>query len=119
MAEITRSQRQRLVTLMQRDRDGTLTPGQRTEMVALQQLGGINGDAPMRLVRQWADTGWDTTTPQRSMSGRRALLETLAMRFPRQPMSGRQAVVELLRMRGEWTKTPKQIELERMRERWT
>src|ERR1700737_501468 len=118
MAEVNMSQRQRLCTLMQADRDGTLTPGQRTEMVALQQLAGVRDDAPMRLVRQWADTGWDTTTPQRSMSARQREVELLGMRWPRQPLSGKHAQLELLRMRGEWSQTPKQIALERIRAKW-
>jgi len=119
MAEVNRSQRQRLVVLMQRDRDGALLSGDRAEMQALQQLAGVNPDAPMRLVRQWADGGgWDTMgTPQRSMTARQKQLQTLRMRWSTRPLSGRQAVCELWRIRSEWDLTPKQVALQRMRQR--
>jgi hypothetical protein len=105
---------------MQADRDGTLLPSQRTEMQALQQLAGIRDDAPMRLVRAWADTGWETTTPQRSrVSGRQRMLETLAMKYPRQPMSGREVVLQTLALRWPKTaRTSRQKLIETLGNRW-
>jgi hypothetical protein len=105
---------------MQADRDGTLTPGQRTEKEALQQPAGIRDDAPMRMVRAWADIGSDTMgRSQRCMTARQRQIETLGMRWgPRQPLTGRQAVVELLRLKGEWYLTKEQAELYRLRAEW-
>jgi hypothetical protein len=89
-----------------------LSTAEREELSTLQRLTRISDDAPMRLVRQWADGGLSGT---RSMSVKHRQLETLAMRWPKPRLSGRQAIVELYRIRGEWVMTPKQIAVERLR----
>lgn len=122
MTEVNRRQRQRIVDLMEKERFSgvRLSTAEREELSTLQRLARISDDAPMRLVRQWADGGLSGT---RSMSVKHRQLdrqlETLAMRWPKPRRTGRQAIVELYRIRGEWDMTPKQAALERMRARWT
>lgn len=116
MTEVNRRQRQRIVDLMDKERFSgvRLSTAEREERSALQRLAGISEDAPMRMVRQWADGSLSGT---RSMSAKQHQLETLAMRWPKPRLSGRQAVLETLALR--WPRTAKQAALERMRARWT
>lgn len=114
MAEINRSQRTRIADLMEKERYSglSLSTAERQELSALQQLANISDSAPLRMVRAWADTGWDHT---RSMTTRQRQVELLGMRWPRPRLSGKHAQLELLRIRGEWTLTPRQREVNCLR----
>ena len=125
--QVSAVQRQRIAYLMQlqASRNGVLDKAERDELTALQKLAGIAPDAPISLVNKWAAGLLGASIPnslQRSMtpprSGRQAMLDTLAMKYPRRPMSGRQAIVELYRQRMLWDLSPKQRELQRMKDRW-
>lgn len=124
MAQVTAIQRQRIAYLMQLEasRNGLLDKAEKDELVALQKLAGIAPDAPISLVNQWAAGLLGTSIPnsmQRSMTPRQRLVETLGNRWPTPRLTPRQKIVELYRIKVEWDMTPKQIALERMRERWT
>jgi hypothetical protein len=114
MTEPTRIQRHRLAALMWQERyDAALSAAEREELAALQQLGGIRPDAPMKLVKEWADAGPDSM--RRSMTPRQRQVETLGMRWPKPRLSGRQAQLELLRLKAEWQLTPRQRQVARMK----
>jgi hypothetical protein len=131
MADVTRIQRERIAELMSKDADlnGLLDPAERQELTSLQVLAGIAPDAPISLVRRWARGELGASIPnsmQRSMRGmtisqrssmtpRQREVELLGNRWPKPRLTGRQAVVELYRIRDDWSKTPKQRAVERMR----
>jgi hypothetical protein len=131
--QVNRQQRERIAELMAReiDANGLLKKEDRDELTGLQQLAGVAPDAPLDLVRKWAAGELSATpntiqrsmgmtaTPRRDRSGRSAQLATLAARWPAPRLTPRQKIVELYRMRGEWYLTPRQIQLQRMKERWT
>jgi hypothetical protein len=120
MAQVKAVQRQRIAYLMQLElsRNGLLDKADRDELTALQKLAGIAPDAPISLVNEWAAGLLGATIPNSLMRQRQRQLELMELRWPRQPISGRQAIVELYRQRMLWDLSPKQAELQRMREKW-
>ena len=84
---------------LEASRNGLLDKADKDELVALQKLSGIAPDAPISLVNKWAAGLLGATIPdslqrdatRRSMSGRRAVLETLAARWPAPHASTRRA----------------------------
>jgi hypothetical protein len=123
VTEVSRSQRQRIVALMDKERFSgvRLSTAEREELSALQRLAGISEDAPMRMVRQWAAGELSATpnTMQRSMTPQQRQVEILGMRWPKPPLSGKQAVLETLALR--WPKprlTSRQKLIETLGNRW-
>jgi hypothetical protein len=108
VAQINAGQRTRLAWLMAQvtDHGGAeyLTVNEHKELLYLLQIAGLIPDTPLE------------SAPGQHISGRSALLQTLAMKYPRQPISGRQAICALWRERMDWGLSPKQRQLQRMKQ---
>ena len=109
--EISAAQRQQLEWLIDQAVDygvECLTKAEYATLVKLQRLQGtISDTATEPLI--------PARPPQRGMSHYQRQMELMALRWPRPGINGRQALLELLRMKGEWSLTPRQIEVNRMR----
>ena len=107
MAQISAVERASLASLMAVvTTHGTkyLTADERQELLHLLQAAGLIADTPLESV------------PGQPTSGRSAQRRLDELRAGW--LTPQQKIVELMRMRGEWSLTPKQAELQRMRERW-
>lgn len=119
MAEISRTDRQRLAWLMAQvtDHGGAeyLTADEHKDLLHLLQLAGLIPNTPLESVPGQPISGRSTR-----LSGREAMrqLVELRTRWHNPPMSGKAALLELNRLRGYWYMTPKQIQLQRMKDRW-
>lgn len=120
MAQVNAVQRQRIAYLMQLEasRNGVLDKAEKDELTALQKLAGISPTAPISLVNKWAAGLLGVSLPNSMQRNRERQLELAALRCPPW-FTPKQRICELLRQKGEWYLTPKQAELQRMRERWT
>jgi hypothetical protein len=119
VAEINAGQRARLAWLMAQvtDHGGAeyLTANEHKELLYLLQISGLIPDMPLESVPGQHISGRSTR-----LSGREAMRQLVELRagFHNPPISGKQALLELYRLGGQWHLTPKQRQLQRMRERW-
>ena len=94
---IDRQQRQRLEFLLDRELCLGLDGDEVKELAYLKFLNGTGPAAPAVPIK---DGGTTSTGPAvTGRSGRQALLDTLAMKYPRRPIRGKDAVLQTLAMR--------------------
>jgi hypothetical protein len=125
--QISSAQRQRLTLLrdleINHGDDLPLSAAEREELRYLEWLNGT-GPAPTSIpawvVEGTAPTRSAAAGNRRRMSGRMAMLQTLAMKYPHRPISGRQAICQLWAERMLWDlPTQRHRELWRLRQSWS